>query len=201
MTIQNKGNGDMSNKEKNTPNPHESEETITEVLESPEVLDTEQSSEDIVKSQEEPDLKSIEALEKKAKDAEDKYLRLLAEFDNYRKRTDREKCETFSNATSKCICDFLPVIDNFERALQSECADENYKNGIKLILNQITELLKKMDVSEIEALGEPFDPNLHNAVKQIEAEGFEANTVCEVLQKGYMMGDKVIRYAFVVVAE
>lgn len=132
--------------------------------------------------------------------ANDKYLRLLAEYDNYRKRTVKEKAEIYTDATINCILEMLPVIDNFERALQTECSDDNYRVGIEMIFNQLKSILNKMNVKEIEALNKPFDPNLHNAIKRIDNEELEENTVCEVYQKGYMLGDKVIRYAMVAVA-
>lgn len=175
-------------KEKNSNPPPEISEAISET-EIPEQEDTQ------------PDTSAFDELEEKVKAAEDKYLRLMAEFDNYRKRTEKEKGESFSNATAKCICEFLPVVDNFERALKSECTDENYKKGVQLIYNQLCDILKKLGVVQIDALGKPFDPNFHNAIKQAEAEGFEENAVCEVMQNGYMLGDKVIRYALVVVAQ
>ena len=133
-------------------------------------------------------------------DMKENYLRQVAEFDNYRKRVAKEKEDTYSFALIKCVTEFLPVMDNFERALACGTEDENYKKGIEMIYHQLGEMLKKLGVSEIEAMGKPFDPNLHNAVSQREDESFGENTVCEVFQKGYMAGDKVVRHAMVVVA-
>lgn len=138
--------------------------------------------------------------EKKLSSADDKYLRLCAEYDNYRKRTSREKLEIFSDSTIKCVAEILPVLDNFERAFEAECADENFKNGMQMIYGQFSDALKKIGVKEMEALGEEFDPNFHNAIKQIDDENFGENTVCEIFQKGYMLNDKVIRHAVVAVA-
>lgn len=132
--------------------------------------------------------------------ANDKYLRLMAEYDNYRKRTVKEKADAYSDASINCLSEILPVIDNFERAFETECSDDNYRVGIEMIFNQLKSILEKMNVKEIEALNEPFDPNLHNAIKRVDDENFEENTICEVYQKGYMLGDRVIRYAMVVVA-
>ncbi|NLP26913.1 MAG: nucleotide exchange factor GrpE [Clostridiales bacterium] len=139
-------------------------------------------------------------IEEALNSANDKYLRLLAEYDNYRKRTVKEKAEIYSDATVSCILEMLPVIDNFERALETECSDDNYRVGIEMIFNQLKSILEKMNVKEIEAFNKPFDPNLHNAIKRVDDDKFEENTICEVYQKGYMLKDKVIRYAMVVVA-
>ena len=123
-----------------------------------------------------------------------------AEYDNYRKRTSKEKLEIFSDSTIKCVAEFLPVLDSFERAIEAECTDESFKNGMKMIYNQFIESLDKIGVKEMEALGNEFNPNLHNAIKQTEDENFGDNIVCEVFQKGYMLNDKVIRHAVVAVA-
>lgn len=132
--------------------------------------------------------------------ANDKYLRLMAEYDNYRKRTVKEKADTYVDASISCLSEILPVIDNFERAFETACSDDNYRVGIEMIFNQLKSILEKMNVREIEAINKPFDPNLHNAIKRVDDENFEENTICEVYQKGYMLGDRVIRYAMVVVA-
>ncbi|MBR7039330.1 MAG: nucleotide exchange factor GrpE [Oscillospiraceae bacterium] len=138
-----------------------------------------------------------EALE----EANDRYLRLVAEFDNYRKRTAREKLETFGNATSNVVEKLLPVIDNFERAVEAPCTDEEYHKGVVMMLGQFQSFLEKLGVTEVPALGEAFDPNLHNAIKQAEAtEAFPEGTVCEVFQKGYLLNDRLIRPAMVAVA-
>ncbi len=130
----------------------------------------------------------------------DKYLRLLAEYDNFRKRSAKEKLDSYSDATSKAIADILPIYDNFERALQSETSDENFKKGIEMIFNQFSEALKKLGVEVINPVGEEFDPNVAQAINQVEDESLGENTVAQVFQKGYKIGDKVIRYAMVVVA-
>lgn len=145
-------------------------------------------------------LKKNEELTQQLDDAKDKYLRLCAEYDNYRKRTAKEKTEAYGNATAKCVGDILPVLDSFERAMEAECADESFKNGMQMIYNQFIETLKKIGVEEMDALGKDFDPNIHNAIKQTEDESFGENTVCEVFQKGYTLGDRVIRHAVVAVA-
>ncbi len=139
-------------------------------------------------------------LEEELAEAKDKYVRLFAEYDNYRKRTAKEKTETYSNASAKCIENLLPVIDSFERSLEFECSDENFKNGMSMIFGQMKEFLNKMNVTEIEALGVEFDPNFHNAIQQLDGTDYASNHVCQVFQKGYMIGDKLIRPAMVAVA-
>lgn len=143
------------------------------------------------------DAKDYEAL---LADEKDKYLRLYAEYDNYRKRTSKEKIEAYGDAAAKTIAEILPAIDNFERALDAETDDESYKNGIRMIFNQLQDILKKIGVTEIEALNQPFDPKIHSAIKQIDDENFGENTVCQVFQKGYRLGDRIIRHSMVAVA-
>ena len=140
------------------------------------------------------------ALEDALNEANDKYLRLFAEYDNYRKRTAREKTETYQNATAKCIEEILPFIDSFERSLEIECADENFKKGMDMIFKQLQDFLTKMNVKEVESLGAEFDPNVHNAIQQLDGTDYASNRVCQVYQKGYMIGDKLIRPAMVAVA-
>lgn len=140
------------------------------------------------------------AMEEALAEANNKYVRLFAEYDNYRKRTAKEKTETYSNATSKCIEELLPVVDSFERSLEAECADENFKNGMAMIFGQLKNFLEKMNVTAIDALGEEFDPNVHNAISQQDGTDYASNHVCTVFQKGYRIGDKLIRPAMVAVA-
>ena len=142
----------------------------------------------------------IEALEKELADEKEKYLRLDAEYYNYRTRSLKEKQDAYDNALTKAVTEVLSVIDNFERALTAECADANFKKGVEMIFRQYTAILEKLGVKEIEAEGKPFDPNFHNAVSQITYENLGENTVAAVLRKGYIMGNKVIRHAMVTVA-
>lgn len=141
-----------------------------------------------------------EELENALAEANDKYIRLFAEYDNYRKRTAKEKTETYQNASAKCIENLLTVIDSFERSLEAECSDENFKNGMQLIWGQLKDFMNKMNVTEVEALGKEFDPNVHNAIQQLDGTDYASNYVCAVYQKGYMLGDKLIRPAMVAVA-
>lgn len=144
---------------------------------------------------EEPD-----AAEKALQAANEKYMRLFAEFDNFRKRTAKEKSETYQDAVAKTVLALLPAVDSFERAMESPCTDEAYRNGMEKIYQQMTSLLQKLGVEEIPALNESFDPKVHNAIRQVEDENFGESTVCEVYQKGYRLGDRIIRCAMVSVA-
>ena len=131
---------------------------------------------------------------------QDRYLRLAAEYDNFRKRSQKEKESLWSEAKADTVAAFLPVYDNLERAIRQETADEAYKKGVEMTMNQLNEVLKKLGVEQIEALGAPFDPNVHNAVMHVEDENLGENTVAEVFQAGFKLGDKVIRCAMVKVA-
>lgn len=141
-----------------------------------------------------------EKLNEQLKESQDKYLRLMAEYDNFRKRSAKERLEITASATSNVIAEILPVFDNFERALETETTDESYKAGVEMIFNQFKEMLKKLNVEIIDPTGETFDPNIANAVNQIEDPELGENVVAQTFQKGYKIGDKVIRYAMVVVA-
>ena len=187
--------------EKNIAN--ESDEELEEVIEDTEdtdVCEDENTDEEDAVSEYNDTATQFSDLEDALSEANDKYLRLFAEYDNYRKRTAREKTETYQNASAKCVENLLPVIDSFERSLEFECSDENFKNGMSMIFGQIKEFLNKMNVIEIDALGAEFDPNFHNAIQQLDGTDYASNHVCQVFQKGYMMGDKLIRPAMVAVA-
>lgn len=142
----------------------------------------------------------LEAARKELAEYKDKYLRLMAEYDNFRKRSVKEKADIYPEATAKAVEAFLPMADNFERALNTETTDEKYKSGVKMIYTQLGEAFKKLGVEVIDRAGETFDPNLENAVSSIEDENLGENVVAQVFQKGYKRGDKVIRPAMVVVA-
>ena len=132
--------------------------------------------------------------------SKDQFLRLAAEYDNYRKRTAKEKESLWTDAKADTVQAFLPVYDNLERALKQDTADEAYKKGVEMTMNQLKEVFAKLGVTEIEAQGKPFDPNLHNAVMHIEDENLGENTIAQVFQAGFMLGEKVIRFAMVQVA-
>ncbi len=131
---------------------------------------------------------------------EEQYLRLLAEYDNYRKRTAKEKESTWQLATGEAAKAFLPVYDNLERALKQQTADEAYRKGVEMTMTQLKKVLSGLGLEEIPALGEPFDANLHSAVQHVEDPELGENIVKEVYQTGFKLGDTVVRYAMVVVA-
>ena len=145
-------------------------------------------------------LESAEKAMAALKEKEDQFLRLAAEYDNYRRRSQKEKESVWNDAKSETVLAFLPVYDNLERALKQETADEAFKKGVEMTMNQLCEVLKKLGVEEIPALGETFDPNVHNAVMHVEDESAGENTVVEVFQTGFKSGDKVVRFAMVKVA-
>jgi len=130
----------------------------------------------------------------------DKYLRLAAEYDNFRKRSAKEREMTYTNARIDVISKLLPVYDNLERALKMECTDESFYKGVEMIMTQLTKALNDMGVTEIPAVGEQFDPNRHNAVMSVVNPELGENTVAEEYQKGFILGDRVIRFSTVVVA-
>ena len=134
------------------------------------------------------------------KGANDRYLRLLAEYDNYRKRSQKEKDSLYADIKSDTVAKFLPVYDNLVRALAQSTEDEAYRRGVEMIMTQFNTTLEKLGATRIESLGQKFDPNLHNAVMHVEDEEKGENEIVEVFQEGFMMGEKVIRFAMVKVA-
>ena len=130
----------------------------------------------------------------------DKYLRICAEYDNYRRRTQKEKDNLYGDIKSNVVTSFLPVYDNLVRALAQPTEDAAYAKGVEMIMNQFNTTLEKLGVEEIKALGEKFDPALHNAVMHIDDEEKGENEIVEVFQKGFKCGDKIIRFAMVKVA-
>ena len=145
-------------------------------------------------------MEKMEGLAKLVADVNDKYLRLAAEYDNYRKRTAKEKESIYGDAKADTIKPLLAVYDNLERGIAQYDEADVHRQGLELILRQFSEALTKLGVTEIEAKGQPFDPEKHNAVMNVEDEEAGENTVVEVFQKGFMLGDKVLRFAMVKVA-
>ena len=143
-----------------------------------------------------------EELEKKNKEIEnlkDQLMRNMAEYDNYRKRTARERVELEPEITAKTVTEFLTVADNLERALSIDCADENFKKGVQMIYDGFMETLEKLGVEQIPAEGD-FDPAVHQAVQQVPAaEGQESGQIAATFQKGYKLGSKILRFAMVAV--
>jgi len=142
----------------------------------------------------------LETLQKAKDELYDKYLRTLAEYDNYRKRSQREKDAIYGDATGEAVKKLLPVLDSFERALNYECKDEEFKKGIALIQNSLVEVFDNLGVKEIPAMDAQFDPNLHEAVMHIDNPAYGENIVTDVYRKGYTLNDKVIRHSMVIVA-
>ena len=162
----------------------------------------EETAEEVTETAEEaaPEVTEEEKLQQALKEQEDKYLRLLAEYDNYRKRSQKEKENAWTTAKADTIKELLPVYDNLERALKQETTDGAYAKGVQMTMQQLKTVLEKLGVEEIPAQGETFDPNFHNAVMHMEDEAMGENIVAEVFQAGFKMGEKVIRHAMVKVA-
>ncbi|MGN0619430.1 MAG: nucleotide exchange factor GrpE [Ruminiclostridium sp.] len=142
------------------------------------------------------------APEKDKKDEEiaklkDQLLRNMAEYDNYRKRTAKEKADLMPDITARIVGEFLPVMDNLERALETECSDENYKTGVKMIYDSFMSTLDKLGVEKVPT--EDFDPAMHQAVQQVQSDELESGKIASVFQNGYRIGTKVLRFAMVAV--
>ena len=158
----------------------------------------------IQEKNENSDLETLKAQLKEEKEKSDEYYehlkRNMAEFDNYKKRISKEKDMMYNTISADIISELLPILDNFDKALNAETADESYKNGMAMIYNQFNETLQKLGVEEIDALNKVFNPNFHEAVMHIEDESFGEKEIVEVFRKGYKIGDKIIRHAMVKVA-
>ncbi len=141
-----------------------------------------------------------EKLQAELNELNDRYLRTLAEYDNYRKRTAKEKEAIYPEAKANTIAAVLPVLDSFERAMEAPCSDEDFKRGLELIRKAFDEVLQKQGVEAFGQVGEEFDPNQHSAVAHQEDDSVGENCIAEVFQKGYRMGDRILRYAMVKVA-
>lgn len=140
-----------------------------------------------------------EALEAEKKQLTDRMLRIQADYENYKRRTEKERIAERKYKAQDLATELLPVIDNFERALQTEVTEENksFRDGMVMIYEQLQNALKSQGIETIETVNKPFDPNIHHAVMQVEDENFESNVIVEELQKGYILKDKVIRPAMV----
>lgn len=137
-------------------------------------------------------------LEKQLKDSEDKYLRLTAEYANFRKRTEKEKSDSYAFSKMNTLKELLPVFDSLEMALQNEQKDyEGLRKGVEMTFNNLLNILAKLEVEPFGEVGDTFDPNIHNAVMHVEDDKYKAGEIVQVLQKGYKIGDKVIRPAMV----
>ena len=138
--------------------------------------------------------------EEKYNELQDSYLRLAADYDNYRKRTQKEKDAAYGHGKADAVEKLLPVYDNLERALNQPTEDEAYKKGVEMTMNQLVSIFTGLGVEIFGEKGDTFDPERHNAVMHIEEEGTPENTVVQVFQKGFKLGDKIVRFAMVQVA-
>ena len=189
-------------------------EAKAEAAETADAKDTEATEQEDTKATEKEDTKAAEKEDTKEAEKEDtkaaekiaalqdQVLRQMAEFDNFRKRTEKEKEQSFSNGAASVVEKLLPIIDNFERAIASrkEDTDAAYADGVEMIYKQFNTVLEGLGIKAIEAVGKEFDPSLHNAVMHIDDENYGENEVVEELQKGYTYGDTVLRHSMVKVA-
>jgi len=175
------------------------EETLTEQEETTDNSSDNENDEEINQITYEELQKENETLLSKVEQLNDRMLRIQAEFENYKRRTEKERIAERKYKSQDLANELLPVLDNFERALQTETVDENkgFVEGIEMVYNQLISALKSEEIEPIETENKPFDPNFHHAVMQVEDDEYEPNTVVEELQKGYMLKDKVIRPAMV----
>lgn len=188
----------MAKKDKNEKNENlQQEEVKAEVTEEIKTGEAAEQNSPEATTEEKPD-EVIE--EKKEAPADDKYLRLLAEYDNFRKRSRKEKDNLYTDIKAETVKKFLPVYDNLVRALAQHTDDEAYYKGVEMIMTQFNKTMEQLGVTEIEAEGKTFDPNLHNAVFHCEDETKGDSEIVEVFEKGFKLGDKVIRFATVKVA-
>lgn len=178
------------------------ETTATESAEQPETAAAEaESTTEEDQHMKKKELKAaLEKAEAALADHKDQHLRLMAEYQNYRNRTTEEKKKIYGDAKADCIKSLLTVVDTFERAMDAACSDETYKKGIEMTFSQLQKALEQMGVKEIAEVGVEFDPNLHNAIKQMDDTDFEENKVCQIYKKGYLLGDRLIRPAMVAVS-
>lgn len=146
--------------------------------------------------------KEKEKLEKELSETKDSYMRVLAEYDNFRKRSQREKESSYNDSKANTLALLLPVIDNLDRAIENKTDDiESYRKGVEMTFNQLEEILKKLDVETFGEIGEEFNPELHNAVMTTENPDLPENTIAAVFEKGYKMGDRVLRFASVQITQ
>lgn len=183
------------------------EKIQSEQAQEPEVQQTQENREPESEISLEEAMENLSKAEKQLEDTvneleqtKDSFKRTLAEYDNFRKRSAKEKSENFTIGKVEAIKSLLPILDTLEIALKAPCQDAEYKKGIEMVMNTAQNTLSNLGVEEIEAVGAVFDPNFHSAVLQQEMEGFESGTVTQLLQKGYKLSDKVIRVATVAVA-
>ena len=161
--------------------------------EQPEAVETEVTQETV-------ETPEVNPWEEKYNAEHDSYLRLAADYDNFRKRTAKEKEQSYSNGKADAVEKLLPVYDNLERALNQPTEDEAYKKGVEMTMTQLVGIFAGLGVEIFGNVGDVFDPNIHNAVMHTEEEGVEENTITQVFQKGFKLGEKIVRFAMVQVA-
>ena len=189
----------MSKKNKEKKDQPVTEETASEVEEIQEEAPAEETAEKEA-PKEEPKESELEKAQKALAAEHDQYLRLAAEYDNFRKRSRKEKEALYTDVKAETTAKFLPVFDDLERALANETSDEAYKKGVELIMTELRKIMTGLGVEEFGEKGDAFDPNAHNAVMHIESEELGENVIAQVFQKGFRIGEKVIRHAVVQVA-
>ena len=178
---------------------------MTQYVEEPNVAKKEKNVEETPVEEiiEEPvaeEVPEVNPWEEKYNAERDAHLRVAAEFDNFRKRTIKEKEASYGNGKADAVAKMLPVYDNLERALNQETTDAAYKKGVEMTMNELTKIFTSLGVEIFGNVGDEFDPNLHNAVMHIDSEELGENTIAMVFQKGFKLGDKVVRFAMVQVA-
>ena len=187
---------DKQNSAENTP-----EKDVNQTPETPQEETAEVPEEQEIFTVTREQMEKMEGLAKALAAEQDKYLRLAAEYDNYRKRTAKEKESLYNDAKIDTVKALLGVYDNLERGIAQYGDEESpHRKGLEMVFNQFKESLRKLGVETMDAVGQPFDPEKHNAVMHIEDESYGENTVAEVLQQGFTLGDKVLRFAIVKVA-
>ena len=144
--------------------------------------------------------KKIDEQKNELDDSLDRIKRLIAEFDNFKKRSNKERTEMHNSVMGDVVTSLLPVLDNLEKAVASESSDEQFKSGVEMVLNQFKDVLTANGVKEIKAVGEPFDPSLHEAVSTVTDPDLGTQIIKEEFRKGYLIGDRVLRHSLVVVA-
>jgi molecular chaperone GrpE len=178
---------------------------MTQYVEEPNVAKKEKNVEEtpveeIIEETVAEEVPEVNLWEEKYNAERDAHLRVAAEFDNFRKRTIKEKEASYGNGKADAVAKMLPVYDNLERALNQETSDAAYKKGVEMTMNELTKIFTSLGVEIFGNVGDEFDPNLHNAVMHIENEELGENTIAAVFQKGFKIGDKVVRFAMVQVA-
>ena len=193
----------MSNKTENTTPETAAETKETEAAPKQEAAKKKKKNDDAAKKLLAEYLEENDKLKAELAEQKDMHLRLMAEYENFRKRTASEKSAIYSDTTAEVVEKFLPVLDNLERAAGCSTetdGDSAIRQGVEMVLRSFNEIFEKLGVSEIPSLGEQFDPNVHNAVMKEDDPEKDENVITEVFQKGYRIGDKIIRYSMVKVA-